>query len=389
MPASATGPLVGLRAVELAGIGPGPFAAMMLSDLGAEVLRVDRTVPSGLGVPRPDRFNLLNRGRRSVAIDLKRPEGGDAVRRLACRADVLIDPFRPGVLERLGLGPDILLADNPGLVIGRMTGWGQHGPLADTAGHDIGYIALVGALHPMGEAGRRPVPPLNLIGDYGGGAMFLVSGLLAALFSRGRTGKGQVVDVAMTDGAAYLMTMFYGMHADGFWQDERGVNALDGAAPFYRAYETADGKWIAIGPIEAKFWSEFLARAGIDPESMPEQWDRASWPAMCERLAAMFRTRARDDWATLYAGSDACVTPVLSLAEAPDHPHNRARATFVDHDDIPQPAPAPRFSATPGAIQGAPRAAGADTDAALADWGFAASEITSLRRAGILGDSAD
>ncbi|MBM3559230.1 MAG: CoA transferase, partial [Alphaproteobacteria bacterium] len=346
MSASPSGPLVGLRVIELAGIGPGPFAAMMLSDLGADVLRVDRTEPSGLGVPRPDRFDLLRRGRRSAALDLKRPEGVTALRRLARAADIVIDPFRPGVLERLGIGPDVLLADNPGLVVGRMTGWGQDGPLADTAGHDIDYIAIVGALHPMGEPDGRPVPPLNLIGDFGGGAMFLVAGVLAALLSRGRTGRGQVVDAAMTDGAAYLMTMFYGMQADGSWQDRRGANALDGAAPFYGTYETADGKWIAIGPIEAKFWSEFLARAGLAPTAMAPQWERAKWDEGRRRLAAHFRTRTREEWVAAFEGSDACVAPVLSLAEAPAHPHNRARRTFVAADGVTQPAPAPRFSAT-------------------------------------------
>jgi alpha-methylacyl-CoA racemase len=378
------GPLKGIRIVEIAGVGPGPFCAMMLADMGAEVIRVDRIEPIELGVNKAPRYELLNRGRRSVAIDLKRPDGVDAVRRLVRRADGLIEGFRPGVMERLGLGPEPCLAANPRLVYGRVTGWGQDGPLASAAGHDINYIALAGALGAIGRAGEKPVPPLNLVGDFGGGGMLLAFGMVCALLETARSGKGQVVDAAMIDGAALLMMMIVGLRAGGLWSDRRGENVLDGGAPWYDAYETADGGYVTIGAIEGRFYAQLLDRLGLAGEVLPTQHDRAGWPLLRERFAAVFRTRTRDEWCARLEGSDVCFAPVLMIGEAPQHPHHRARGAFVEIDGIVQPGPAPRFSRTaPDVPTGAP-APGADTDAVLRDWGFAQAEIARLRETGAI-----
>ncbi len=378
------GPLAGFRIVELAGIGPGPMCAMMLSDMGADVVRVDRVADSGLGMKRDPRYDLLNRGRRSVAIDMKTEAGREAVLRLAGAADGLIEGFRPGVTERLGIGPDECLARNPRLVYGRMTGWGQEGPVAHAAGHDINYIALTGALHAVGSRGGPPVPALNLIGDFGGGGLYLAFGMVCGLLEAQRSGKGQVVDSAMTDGSASLMTMVYGMFAAGAWEDERGRNAVDGGSHFYTVYETRDSKYVSVGSIEDKFYAELLERTGVDPASLPEQFDRGEWASVTERFAAIFRTKTRDEWCAIMEGSDVCFAPVLSLAEAPAHPHNRARGTFVEVDGVVQPAPAPRFSRTAPAIQRPPARRGEHTGEALADWGFSAGEIAALRAAGAI-----
>ena len=379
------GPLKGIRIVEIAGVGPGPFCAMMLADMGAEVIRVDRVEPIELGIDKAPRYELLNRGRRSVAIDLKRPDGVEAVRRLAGRADGLIEGFRPGVMERLGLGPEPCLAANPRLVYGRVTGWGQDGPLAGAAGHDINYIALAGALGAIGRAGEKPVPPLNLVGDFGGGGMLLAFGIACGVIEARASGRGQVVDAAMIDGAALLMMMIVGLRAGELWSDRRGENVLDGGAPWYDAYETADGGYVTIGAIEGRFYAQLLDRLGLAGEALPAQNDRAGWPRLRERFAAVLRTRTRDEWCSRLEGSDVCFAPVLTIGEAPRHPHHRARGAFVDIDGIVQPAPAPRFSRTaPDVPAGAP-APGADTDAVLRDWGFADAEIARLRESGAIG----
>jgi alpha-methylacyl-CoA racemase len=367
------GPLQGLRVVELAGIGPGPFCAMLLADLGAEVLAVDRPGESG----RP---SLFARGRRRVAVDLKHPDGPGVVLDLAAGADALVEGFRPGVAERLGIGPEACLARNPRLVYGRVTGWGQDGPLAGSAGHDIDYIALAGALHPVGPAGGPPVPPLNLVGDFGGGGMLLAVGVLAALLEAGRSGRGQVVDAAMVDGAALLTTQLHELLAAGLWTDRRGANLLDGAAPFYSVYETADGRHLAVGALEPRFYAELLDRLGLAGEDLPPQHDRSGWPVLRDRLAAVFRTRTRDEWCRLLEGTDACVAPVLSLLEAPTHPHNQARATFVEVAGVSQPAPAPRFSRTPCATPGPPPAS--DPAEALTAWGLPADRVARLLTSG-------
>jgi len=371
------GPLRGVRVVELAGIGPGPYACMLLADLGAEVLRVDRP---GAG-PGPGRSDLLGRGRRSVALDLKQPEAAEVVLRLVERADALVEGFRPGVAERLGVGPAECLARNPRLVYGRMTGWGQQGPLAPRVGHDINYIGLTGALAAVGEAGRKPVPPLNLVADFGGGAMFLVLGVLAALVERAGSGRGQVVDAAMVDGVTSLLTLFYGLRAGGQWRDERGSNALDGGAPFYDTYECADGRYVAVGALEPQFWAALVDTLGL--ADLPGQLDVARWPELRARLAEVFATRSRDEWAIVFAEVDACVTPVLTLGEAPGHPHLAARGSVVEHGGVRQPAPAPRFSRTPGALGAPPTMPGTDTRAALRDWGFDATEVQRLEDAGV------
>ncbi|SDY07002.1 alpha-methylacyl-CoA racemase [Micromonospora pattaloongensis] len=342
-----TGPLAGLTVVELAGIGPAPFAGMLLADLGAEVIRVDR--PGGPGLPVEPRHDLQGRGKRSIAVDLKHPRAAGVVLALAARVDVLIEGFRPGVAERLGVGPADCQAVNPRLVYGRMTGWGQDGPLAQTAGHDLTYLALTGVLHAIGPADGAPVAPLNLLGDYGGGGMLLAAGVLAALWRAERTGVGQVVDAAIVDGAALLATQLYGLLHGGQWRDRRGANLLDGAAPFYGVYETADGGHLAVGPLEPRFYAEFVARlGGLGPDA-PAQLDVAQWPRLRELIAARIATRSRAEWTEVFAGSDACVAPVLSLREAPDHPHLAAREVFVDAHGVRQPAPAPRFSGTPTA----------------------------------------
>lgn len=378
------GPLTGLRVVEVAGIGPGPYAAMMLADLGADVVRVDRVTPGGLAVGDPS-YDLLTRGRRSVAVDLKSPAGVGVVLRLAAGADALIEGFRPGVAERLGIGPAQCLAANPALVYGRMTGWGQTGPLAPSAGHDLGYIALTGVLHAIGPAGGAPVPPLNVVGDFGGGGLLLAFGLLAGVLEARASGAGQVVDAAIVDGAASLMTMMYGFHAGGIWRDERGVNLLDGGAPFYSTYECADGRWLAVGALEPQFYAALLAGLGLDGDAdLPGQHDQERWPELRDRLGTVIRSRSRDDWAAVFGGTDACVAPVLSLAEAPAHEHLAARGTFVEVGGVTQPAPAPRFSRTPGEVWRGPVAPGTDTDAVLTDWGFTAEELAGLREAGAI-----
>ncbi len=374
----------GYRIIEIAGIGPGPMCAMLLSDMGAEVLRVDRVMASGLGVQMPTKFNLLNRGRRSVSVDLTKKEGAQVVLRLVERADGLIEGFRPGVAERLGIGPKECLARNPKLVYGRMTGWGQEGPLAHTAGHDINYIALVGALHAFGRAGEAPVPPLNLVGDFGGGGLYLAFGVVCGLLEASKSGKGQVVDAAMVDGVTSLMTIIWGMKALGIWVDRRGENVLDTGAHFYDVYETADGKYISVGSIEPKFYEELLRLTGLAGQELPHQMDRGKWPEMKERLRAVFKVKTRDEWCAIMEGTDVCFAPVLSLQEAPNHPHNRARETFVELDGVIQPAPAPRFSRTRPEIQGPPPEPGQHTEQALSEWGFAGEEIAGLRNAGAI-----
>ena len=377
-----SGPLEGVRIIELAGIGPSPFAGMMLADAGADVIRIDRIERSRGSAPDAPHVDLLNRGRRSVAVDLKHPAGVALVLRLVEQADGLMEGFRPGVAERLGLGPDPCLTRNPKLVYGRMTGWGLDGPLAARAGHDIDYIALAGALEPLGRAGERPVPPLNLVGDFGGGGMLLAYGMVCALLAAGRTGEGQVVDAAMVDGAAALMTMVYMLRQAGAWQDERGTNLLDTGAHFYEVYETSDGRYVAVGAIEPQFYAALLAGLGLEGEELPGQMDRARWPEMKDRFARIFATRTRDEWETVFAGTDACVTPVLGVAEAPVHPHNAARGTFVEVGGVVQPGPAPRFSRTPSAVRRPPPHPGQWADEALADWGVPAEEVTALRESG-------
>ncbi|XTZ14529.1 CaiB/BaiF CoA transferase family protein [Micromonospora echinospora] len=366
-----SGPLAGVRVLELAGIGPGPFAAMLLADLGADVVRIDRPEPGALSAGDPGR-DLLNRGKRSVVVDLKHPDGAEVVLGLADRAAIVIEGWRPGVAERLGIGPQAALERNPGLVYGRMTGWGQQGPLARAAGHDIGYIAVAGALHPIGRPGGPPQIPLNLVGDFGGGALYLVVGCLAALHVARTTGRGQVVDAAIVDGTAHLTTMFAGLLADGAWQPERGRNLLDGGAPFYDVYATADGGHMAVGALEPQFYAELLRVLGLADADLPAQHDVAGWPVLRARLAEVFAERTRDEWTELFEGTDACVAPVLSLAEAQRHPHLVARATFEEHFGVRQPAVAPRLSRTPGTIGGSPPAPGADTETVLTEWGLGA-----------------
>ncbi|SPA39637.1 L-carnitine dehydratase/bile acid-inducible protein F [Cupriavidus taiwanensis] len=367
--AAGTGPLAGVRIVELAGIGPGPMAAMLLADMGAEVLRIERETPVDLGVPKPLRYNLTLRNRKVIALDLKQPETVQRVLRLVEQADALIEGFRPGVTERMGLGPDVCLARNPRLVYGRITGWGQHGPLAQVAGHDINYIALTGTLDAIGRRGQPPSVPLALLGDMSGGALYLAMGMLAGLLEARASGKGQVVDAAIVDGTASMAMTFFGLAAAGKWHAERGTNILDSGAPFYDVYQCADGKWISVGPIEARFHAELLQRMGIDPDKVGAQMDEASWPQAREVFAAAFRRRSRDQWCALLEGTDVCFAPVLSFAEAPEHPHLKARGTFVEVDGVVQPAPAPRFSRTPSGVPTPPQAPHADgMSAALAGW---------------------
>ena len=367
------GPLSGLRIIELAGIGPGPFAAMMLADHGAEGIRSDR--PGA----RIDARDPLLRSRRLIGVDLKSPEGKAKVRELVKSADGLIEGFRPGVTERLGLGPEVLLADNPRLVYGRMTGWGQTGPLARTAGHDIDYLALSGALHAIGHAGGRPVPPLNYVADYGGGAMFLAFGLMAALHEARGSGQGQVVDAAMTEGASLLSSIFHGLRAAGEWSERRGENLLDSGAPFYDTYACADGRFLALGALEPQFQAELLQRLGITEPELAAPVPRERWPQLRERLTALLATRSRDDWCTVFEGGDACVAPVLDWDEAPRHPQHQARSAFIELDGVTQAAPAPRFSRTPAARPTPPVAPGADTEAILRDWGVDAAVVERLR----------
>jgi alpha-methylacyl-CoA racemase len=374
-----SGPLSGVKVLEIAGIGPGPFCGMVLADLGAEVLRIDRSNAVKGELPERPPFDVLARGRQSIGVDLKHPEGIAAVLRLVEQADVLMEGFRPGVMERLGLGPDACLARNPRLVYGRMTGWGQEGPLAQAAGHDINYIALAGCLAHLGRKGEKPLAPLNLVGDFGGGGMLLALGIVCALFERSRSGRGQVVDAAMVDGAALLMAFIHGFRSIGAWSDERGTNLLDTGAHFYETYETKDGKFVSLGSIEPQFYAELIEKAGLAGEKLPAQMDRAGWDGMKERFTALFRTKTRDEWCRIMEGTDICFAPVLTIGEAYEHPHNVARETFVEVAGVKQPAPAPRFSRTPGAVRRPPPHAGQHTDAGLAAWGFSREEIAKLR----------
>ncbi|MXZ84723.1 MAG: CoA transferase [Acidimicrobiia bacterium] len=374
------GPLKGIRVVEIAGIGPGPFAAMMLADLGADVVRIDRADRVRDEVPDTPHPDLLNRGRRSVGIDLKHPEGADAVLKLVEGADGLIEGFRPGVAERLGIGPDACLARNPKLVYGRMTGWGQDGPYSSMAGHDINYIALSGVLGAIGREGEAPVPPVNLAGDFGGGGMLLALGMLAGMLEARTSGQGQVVDASMVEGSALLITMIYGMQAMGAW-GPRGTNMLDTGAWFYDVYECADGEYISLGSLEPQFFAEMTEKTGIDADGISQN-DRATWPEMRDRLAAAVKTKTRDEWCEILDGSDVCFAPVLSLAEAPEHPHNIARGTFVEVGGALQPGPAPRFSRTPAEIARPSPNPGQHTAEALSDWGFDTDEVAHLRASG-------
>lgn len=385
------GPLSGVTVVELAGLGPAPFAGMIMADMGADVVRIDR-IPAGKASGF-DEFkqgvNPIDRGRRSLAVNLKDPRGVATVLDLVAKADALIEGFRPGVTEKLGLGPVECLARNPRLVYGRMTGWGQTGPLAQAAGHDINYIALTGALHAVGHKDRPPPPPLNLIGDYGGGGMLLALGVIAALFEAGRSGRGQVVDAAMTDGSALLMTLIYGWARSGHWRDERESNLLDGAAPFYGTYECADGKYVAVGAIEADFYRLLLDRLGIDDPLFADQWATAAWPDQKARLAELFRTRTRAEWCRLLEGTDACFAPVLDLAEAPNHPHNAARGTFAAAHGMVQPAPAPRFARTPSELPAPGPRLGQHSVAILRGLGCSAADIADLLAAGVIHQAPD
>ena len=376
---TATGPLAGVKIVEFAGIGPGPFCTMLMSDMGAEVIRIDR-----MGSQGSMKHDVMARGRRVVAIDLKKPEGVETALKLIDEADGLIEGFRPGVMERLGLGPDVCMARNPKLVFGRMTGWGQFGPMASAAGHDINYISLTGALWSIGRKGEKPVPPLNLVGDFGGGAMFLAFGMACALFEAAGSGKGQVVDAAMTDGSALLMAIIYGLKNAGAWQNERGANLLDTGAHFYDTFETKDGKYISLGSIEPQFYALLLEKAEITDPEFKKQNDRQEWPALKEKLVGIMKTKTRDEWCEIMEGTDICFAPILDLEEAPKHPHNVARETFVDIDGFVQPNVAPRFSRTKPQVQTPPAGDGLHTDEALTAWGFSADEVAKLKDAGAI-----
>ncbi len=382
------GPLEGLKFIELAGIGPGQLAGMLLADMGAQVLRIDRLGDPGAGVAIPPRFNLMNRSRPAIALDLKHPDGVALVLDLCAQADALFEGYRPGVMERLGLGPQECLDRNPRLVYGRMTGWGQTGPLAGSAGHDSNYVALAGALGAIGEADRPPPIPLNLIGDFGGGALYLTMGMLAALLEASRSGQGQVVDAAMVDGTASMLTLFNGLLAGGLWRDRRASNLLDGGAPFARSYATRDDRFIVVCAIENRFFAALLAALEITEIDPAEQYDQAHWPSQVAILERTFRSRTRDEWSALLEGTDTCFAPVLSLAESPSHPHNAARGTFVEVDGIVQPAPAPRFSRTRSEIGRPPATPGVDDRTALAAWGVSERRIARLVEAGVVGTSA-
>ncbi len=378
-----TGPLTGIRVLELAAIGPAPYGVMLLADLGAEVVRVDRTASVTRGPGMEAMMVGLSRNRRSIGVDLKAEAGVAVVRRLVTRADVLVEGFRPGVAERLGVGPEVLRADNPALIYARMTGWGQQGPLAPRAGHDLDYAAVAGALHPVGRADTPPPPPINYLADFGGGGTFLAIGVLAALLERSRSGEGQVVDVAMVDGAASQTAFLHGLLGLGAWTTTRESNLLDGGAPFYDTYRCADGRFLAIGALEPEFYAELISRLGLDLDP-GAQLDPATWPEQRRRLAEVIATRSRDEWAEHFADSDACVAPVLDLAEAPDHPHHRARDAFVEVDGRQQPAPAPRFSRTPGGVQRGAPGYGAHTDEVLDEAGYDPAQIAALREAGAI-----
>jgi alpha-methylacyl-CoA racemase len=379
------GPLEGVKIVELAGIGPGPFCAMLLADMGAEVIRVDRPgdVVEGADLNTPH-YDLLRRGRPSLAIDLKNPRGLETLQRLIDSADALVEGFRPGVTERLGIGPEACLERNPRLVYGRMTGWGQEGPIAHSSGHDINYIALVGALEPIGRPGTPPVHPLNLVGDFGGGGMYMAFGIACGLFEAKKSGRGQVIDAAMIDGSALLMTMFYGLKAGGMWKPARASNFLDTGSHFYDSYETADGKYVSVGSIEPKFYAELIEKLGLEGEELPAQQGSARWPSMKDKLAGLFRSKTRDEWCEIMEGSDVCFAPVLTLDEAPEHHHNKHRGTFTEVAGVVQPEAGPRFSRTPGSIAGPPPHPGQNTEEALAAWGFSQGEIGELREAGAI-----
>lgn len=377
-----SGPLSGLKVIEMAGLGPVPLAGLMLAEMGAEVLRVERLGGGRDFLNLPRQYDLDRHGRSIIKVDLKHAEGVALLVALAKGADILVEGFRPGVMERFGLGPDEMLQQNPALIYGRMTGFGQDGPMKDRAGHDITYLAHSGVLHAIGEKSGRPIPPLNLAADYGGGTMFLIMGLLAALVERGRSGKGQVVDAAMIDGAAMLAAPFFGFMASGFWQDRRGSNLLDTGAPFYDTYETADGKHVAVGCLEPQFFAEFARLLPLEERLAARQYDISLWGEMRQAIAARIVEKTRDEWAAIYEGTDACVAPVLSFTEAPDHPHNSARATFIDKDGLTRPAPAPRFSRTPSA----PRGVEEETrEAALARFGIAPERTTELIDGGVIG----
>jgi alpha-methylacyl-CoA racemase len=379
------GPLAGIRLIELGGIGPGPMAAMMLGDMGADIIRVERIQTARASYAADPKFAVNSRSRRSIAVDLRKPAGVEVILRLVERADGLMEPFRPGVADRLGVGPTVCLARNPALVYGRMTGWGQTGPLADAAGHDLNYIALTGALHAIGRKGQKPAIPLNLIGDYGGGGMLLAFGMVCGLLETMKSGKGQVVDAAMIDGAAILFSAIYGMHASGSWRDERASNVLDGAAHFYDVYETSDEKYVSVGSIEPQFYTLLLDKLGLAGENLPDQMDRSNWATLSEQFAAIFKTKTRDQWCAIMEGTDICFAPVLSIAEAPEHQHAKARDAYVDVGGVRQPAPAPRFSRTPGYARPAPSAPGVDSDDVLEHFGFMADERAELRAAGVIG----
>ena len=381
------GPLAGVRVVEMVGLGPCPFAAMMLADMGAEVIRIDRKTAPGADNPYPmlgTKFDVMARGRRSLALDLKQPAAKEVVLQLLDQADVVLEGFRPGVMERLGFGPEICLERNPKLVYGRVTGWGQHGPLAQSAGHDLNYIALTGMLHAMGRADTPPAPPLNLVGDFGGGGMMMAFGVVCAVLEARGSGKGQVVDAAMTDGAALLGAMMYGLRAFGSWNDGREANLLDGGAPFYDTYACADGKFVSIGSIEPQFYALLLKLTGATDPAFDAQMDHHQWPQVKQRFTDLFKTRSRDEWCALMEGTDVCFAPVLDMAEAPRHPHNKARGTFIDVDGVTQPAPAPRFSRSVAQVAGAASRPGADSAAILADWGWSGEAIAALRDANVI-----
>jgi alpha-methylacyl-CoA racemase len=380
----ASGPLAGIRIIEIAGIGPGPFAGFMLADLGADIVKIDRPENAGLGDPSTPPGDLLQRGKRSIAVDLKSAEGTEVVLQLAEKADGLFEPFRPGVAERLGIGPDVALARNPKLVYGRMTGWGQDGPYAPTAGHDINYISLAGALFHFGRKGEAPIFPMNMVGDFGGGGMLLAYGMLAGLLHASRTGEGQVVDAAMVDGAASLMMMFHAFRAMGiFDENARGENLLDSGAHFYDVYECADGEYVSIGSIEPQFYAELLKHTALEGAELPHQMDKREWGSMKERLAAIFKAKTRDEWCEIMEGTDVCFAPVLRMSEAAAHPHNVHRGTFIERDGIVQPAPSPRFSATPGEVQRSPAHAGQHTDEVLGEWlGIDGDGVAKLRASG-------
>jgi alpha-methylacyl-CoA racemase len=377
--------LSGIRVLEFEAIGPGPFGAMLLADMGADVIRIDRPVPPADLGPRTSgpRIDVTGRGRRSVTLDLKRPEAVASALELIARADVLIEGFRPGTMERLGLGPEVALERNPRLVYGRMTGWGQTGPLSERAGHDLNYIALSGVLSGIGPAGGKPVPPLNLVGDYGGGGMLLALGVVAALLNVQRGGTGQVVDAAMIEGAAQLGAVIWGLIASGNWKEERGGNLLDGGAPWYDSYRTSDGRYIAVGAVESRFFAELLDKLGLADAGLPEQHDRAGWPRLREAFEAAFRSKTRDQWCAIFEGSDACVAPVLGFSEAPDHPQHRARGSFVEVAGVIQPGPAPRFSATPSGLPTPAPTRGEQGAAALRDWGFDRVAVERLQQQGL------